>query len=88
MTTLRMIAGLGNPEEKYLRTLHNAGFWFVDELARKFGGSFKYEKKFDADCCKIEIGGNDIWLVKPQRRSGTRCARLLPREARGTPRRA
>ena len=61
-----MIAGLGNPEQKYSRTLHNAGFWFVEALARKFGGSFKYEKKFDADCCKIAIDGHDIWLVKPQ----------------------
>lgn len=66
MTNLSIIAGLGNPEEKYERTLHNAGFWFVDELARKFGGSFKYEKKFDADCCKVSINGADVWLVKPQ----------------------
>ena len=66
MKSLRMIAGLGNPEEKYSRTLHNAGFWFVDELARKFNGSFKYEKKFDAECCKVSIDGNDVWLVKPQ----------------------
>ena len=66
MTNLSIIAGLGNPEEKYERTLHNAGFWFVDELARKFGGSFKYEKKFDADCCKVSINGTDVWLVKPQ----------------------
>jgi len=61
-----MIAGLGNPDEKYLRTLHNAGFWFVDTLARKHGGSFRYEKKFDAECCKIVLQGSDIWLVKPQ----------------------
>ena len=61
-----MIAGLGNPEEKYSRTLHNAGFWFVDELARRLNGSFKYEKKFDAECCKVSIHGNDVWLVKPQ----------------------
>ena len=61
-----MIAGLGNPEEKYSRTLHNAGFWFVDELARRFNGSFKYEKKFNADCCKVAIDGADVWLVKPQ----------------------
>jgi len=66
MTNLSVIAGLGNPEEKYERTLHNAGFWFVDALARKFGGSFRYEKKFDADCCKVRINGEDIWLVKPQ----------------------
>jgi len=67
MTThLTLIAGLGNPEERYERTLHNAGFWFVDELARRAGVSFKYEKRFDAEICKIDIGGNDIWLAKPQ----------------------
>ena len=66
MSTLRMIAGLGNPEDKYLRTLHNAGFWFVDTLARKYGGNFKYEKKFDAECCKVSMHGSEVWLVKPQ----------------------
>ena len=48
------------------RSLHNAGFWFVDAVADKYGGSFRYEKKFDADCCKISLQGEDIWLVKPQ----------------------
>ena len=33
--TLSVIAGLGNPEERYADTLHNAGFWCVDELARR-----------------------------------------------------
>jgi len=63
---IRIIAGLGNPGEKYERTLHNAGFWFVDALARKNGGSFRYEKKFDADYCRINLHGEDVWLVKPQ----------------------
>jgi PTH1 family peptidyl-tRNA hydrolase len=67
MTThITMIAGLGNPEEHYERTLHNAGFWFVDELARRAGVAFKYEKRFDAEVCKVSLAGNDIWLVKPQ----------------------
>ncbi len=61
-----MIAGLGNPGEKYEKTLHNAGFWFVDELARQYGGHFNYDKKFDADVCRISIKGKDIWLAKPQ----------------------
>ena len=65
-THLTMIAGLGNPEERYERTLHNAGFWFVDELARRAGVSFRYEKRFDADICKVDIAGRDVWLVKPQ----------------------
>jgi PTH1 family peptidyl-tRNA hydrolase len=64
--SIRIIAGLGNPEDKYERTLHNAGFWFVDAVAGKFGGSFRYEKKFDADCCKIDLDGKAVWLVKPQ----------------------
>ena len=61
-----IIAGLGNPEEKYERTLHNAGFWFIDGLVRKYGGNFRYEKKFDADICRINLHGDDVWLVKPQ----------------------
>ena len=60
------IVGLGNPEDKYERTLHNAGFWFVDAVARKYGGQFRYEKKFDADCCRVNIQGEEVWLVKPQ----------------------
>ena len=63
---LTIIAGLGNPEDRYAQTLHNAGFWFVDELARRDGVRFRYEKRFDADVGKVRIGGNDVWLVKPQ----------------------
>ena len=66
MTHLSIIAGLGNPEDKYERTLHNAGFWFVNALARKYGGEFRYEKKFDAECCRVSISDSEIWLVKPQ----------------------
>ena len=63
---LNIIAGLGNPEARYSRTLHNAGFWFVDKLASRFSGRFKYEKRFDADVCKIDIAGSDVWLAKPK----------------------
>ncbi|MDH3747326.1 MAG: aminoacyl-tRNA hydrolase [Gammaproteobacteria bacterium] len=66
MSTVTIIAGLGNPDEKYERTLHNAGFWFVDALVRKYGGAFRYEKKFDADICRINLHGDEVWLVKPQ----------------------
>ena len=67
MTTyLTAIAGLGNPEERHARTLHNAGFWFVDELARRGGAQFRYEKRFDADTCRITLSDSDIWLIKPQ----------------------
>lgn len=66
MANLSIIAGLGNPGDRYERTLHNVGFWFLDALARKYRGEFRYEKRFDADCCKIDMHGSDIWLVKPK----------------------
>ena len=67
MTTyLTAIAGLGNPEERHARTLHNAGFWFVDELARRASMQFRYEKRFDADICRITLSDNEVWLIKPQ----------------------
>ena len=60
-----IIVGLGNPGTEYANTRHNAGFWFVDEVARKFGGSFKSEKKFQGDVARSTIDGRDIWLLKP-----------------------
>lgn len=63
---LKVVAGLGNPGDRHADTLHNAGFWCVDELARRFCTSFSYEKRFDAEMARCRIGGADTWLVKPQ----------------------
>jgi PTH1 family peptidyl-tRNA hydrolase len=65
-THLSMIAGLGNPEERYARALHNAGFWFVDALAAAERGTFRFEKRFDAELCRVTLAGSEVWLVKPQ----------------------
>ena len=66
MTHLTIIAGLGNPEARYERTLHNAGFWFADALARREREEFRYEKRFDAALCRVTLAGGDLWIVKPQ----------------------
>lgn len=60
------IVGLGNPGSKYEMTRHNAGFWFVDELARHFGGSFRSESRFKSQHCKVAIDGRAVHLLKPQ----------------------
>ena len=48
-----------------LRTRHNAGFWFVDELARRHGGAFRHEAKHQGELARVRIGGAEIWLLKP-----------------------
>jgi PTH1 family peptidyl-tRNA hydrolase len=62
---LKIVVGLGNPGAEYARTRHNAGFWLVDELARRHGGVFRSEGKHQAELARVRIGGEDLWLVKP-----------------------
>ena len=63
---LKLIVGLGNPGSEYTETRHNAGFWFVEELAAANGAQFRADKKFHGEVAKINIAGRDIWLLKPQ----------------------
>lgn len=58
---IRIVAGLGNPGKEYELTRHNAGFWFVDALARDLGVSFKKESKFHGEVAKA----GTVWLIKP-----------------------
>jgi PTH1 family peptidyl-tRNA hydrolase len=60
-----MIVGLGNPGAQYEPTRHNAGFWFLDEIARQAGASFRIESKFHAEVSKVNLGGSAVWLLKP-----------------------
>jgi PTH1 family peptidyl-tRNA hydrolase len=63
---LRLVVGLGNPGERYARTRHNAGFWLVDELARRHGGTFRLEARHQAELARVSIDSHEVWLVKPQ----------------------
>ena len=62
---IRCVIGLGNPGDRYAGTRHNAGFWFVDQLARHYGGIFRGEAKFFGEVCRIVVGGRECWLFKP-----------------------
>jgi peptidyl-tRNA hydrolase, PTH1 family len=62
---LKLIVGLGNPGSQYSRTRHNAGFWLVDELARRHGESFHSERRFQGDLARVRVGSEEVWLLKP-----------------------
>ncbi len=66
--SLMLIAGLGNPGEKYKDTRHNLGFWVVDELAKRWGVT-QFQKKFKAEYALVPsniLGGTGVLLLKPQ----------------------
>jgi len=77
---IKLIVGLGNPGPEYARTRHNAGFWLVDELARRHGGTFRHEGKHQAELARVRMNGGEVWLAKPMtfmNRSGGPVSSLL-----------
>lgn len=79
MSTVQLIVGLGNPGAEYEQTRHNAGFWFVDELARAAGCSLRTEARFHAEVGRCTLHGQDCRLQKPttfMNRSGQSVAAL------------
>lgn len=62
---MSLIVGLGNPGSRYTATRHNAGFWFVDNLAQQAHAQFRQEAKFQGEICRLEQGDLKYWLLKP-----------------------
>ena len=60
-----VIAGLGNPGEKYENTRHNVGFDVIDLLSERFGIPVT-TRKFKGLIGKGVIAGMEVLLVKPQ----------------------
>ena len=62
---IRVIVGLGNPGPEHQVTRHNAGFWFVDLLARTHGAEFRDYRKYSGETARVTIGGHEVILLKP-----------------------
>ena len=60
-----VIAGLGNPGEKYSSTRHNIGFMVIGKLSEKFSIHGKFEPKFNAITGRGHIHGVPVIIMQP-----------------------
>jgi peptidyl-tRNA hydrolase, PTH1 family len=63
---IKLFVGLGNPGSEYEATRHNAGFWFVDELARMWKANLVMEKAYHGLVARTSQAGQTAWLLQPQ----------------------
>jgi PTH1 family peptidyl-tRNA hydrolase len=66
---IRLLVGLGNPGPEYEGTRHNAGFWFVDEVARQLKATLQVERSYFGLVARVNrpLPGVEgpVWLLEP-----------------------
>ena len=62
---MKIIAGLGNPGQKYDKTKHNTGFMTMDHYLDEKDLSLDKDK-FEGHWTKQKINGEDVILLEPQ----------------------
>ncbi len=65
---IRLFVGLGNPGTEYEDTRHNAGFWWIDTLARSLGATLQPDRNYHGLVARVNNApGTDgpIWLLQP-----------------------
>jgi PTH1 family peptidyl-tRNA hydrolase len=65
---IRLFVGLGNPGPEYEQTRHNAGFWWVDALARGLNANLRAESNYFGLVARVNNApgaAGPIWLLQP-----------------------
>ncbi|MEZ9237133.1 MULTISPECIES: aminoacyl-tRNA hydrolase [Shewanella] len=65
MSQIKLIVGLANPGAEYAQTRHNAGAWYVQELARLCGATLVPDSKYFGLTARVTIDGKDVRLLIP-----------------------
>jgi len=63
---IKLFVGLGNPGPEYEATRHNAGFWWVDALARELKVHLAMDKGYHGMVARTTVHGQTVWLLQPQ----------------------
>lgn len=79
---MKLIVGLGNPEDKYVKTRHNIGFMVLDSIVedQNITDTWKENKLAHAQTLSLSLNDEQVLLVKPQtymNNSGQAVASLL-----------
>jgi len=62
---IRLLVGLGNPGPEYEATRHNAGFWWVDAVARKLGVTLMPQRSYFGLAGRASTAQGVVWLLQP-----------------------
>lgn len=63
---IKLLVGLGNPGTEYEATRHNAGFWWIDAVARDLKASLSMDKGYHGLVARTHVKGQTLWLLQPQ----------------------
>ena len=62
---IRLLVGLGNPGAEYEAPRHNAGFWFIDEVARALKVTLVPERSYFGLAARANTAHGPVWLLEP-----------------------
>ncbi|QIL43144.1 aminoacyl-tRNA hydrolase [Acidovorax sp. HDW3] len=63
---IKLFVGLGNPGPEYEATRHNAGFWWLDAVARELRTTLVPERSYWGLAARVNVSGEARWLLQPQ----------------------